>query len=126
MHEQEEQLRMPESAVRTDEISRQKDRRRDTMFAQDGKGKVIIVPPAIVKRDNAQRACKFRIWDLGFGISSSNIRGWGVRICRTGKIRNPKSEIRIYQGGEGNDMEVLFEKVELAVESFGSHYHARL
>ena len=75
---------MPESAICPDKIRRQENCRGEAMLSKYREGDFVIVPPAVVEGDDAERAI------------------WTFRISNF--------DFRIYEGGERDDMEVLFQK----------------
>ena len=95
--EQIDELGVPEGTVCADEIRRKVDGCRKTVSAKDGKGEIVVVAPAVVERDDATRTGRPR-------------RGDSVRE----------------QGAELNDLEMLFQDGQLALEGRAGHHHAGL
>src|SRR5262249_7817975 len=94
--EQISELGMPESTVCTDEIGREVDGCWKTVSAKNGKGEIVVVAPAVVEGDDAPR---------------------------TG---GPDDVCVLEKSAERNDLEVLFQNSQLALEGRSSHHHARL
>src|SRR3989449_7185680 len=95
--EQIHELSVPEGSIRTDEIRREVDGRWNIVSTKDWKREIVVVAPAVVEREDATR-------------TGGPPGGVSVRE----------------QSAEPDDLEVLLQDGDLALEGGGRHDHSGL